>query len=146
MIKHKIFLGGDCVSDWRKAVEGTYIPNTDVFNPVLSNWTPELERTVVQPEKESCSIHLYVFSAAMTGSYSIAEMIDSVHQKKVVIVYIITEGYTKEALANIRLSCELAQKRGAFLFTSSTSENIVTSIKAVLGIGIEMFGGSRFGK
>lgn len=70
----KVFLGGTCNnSTWREAL----IPKLkiDFFNPVVEDWTPECIETEWK-EKASSDILLYVITPQMTGTFSIAELID----------------------------------------------------------------------
>lgn len=89
---YDIFLGGTTnKTTWRddfiklmKEVNPTIKP----FNPVVDNWTQEcvdLENFV----KLHSRYHIYVLTPRMIGAYSIAEMIDSVHDRsKKVYIYI----------------------------------------------------------
>ena len=92
---YDIFLGGTTnKTTWRD----TFIhymsekdPKIKCFNPVVENWTAqciELENFVKMHSK----YHVYVLTPRMRGAYSIAEMIDSVHDKtKKVYIYIYDE-------------------------------------------------------
>ena len=76
----KIFLGGTCNdSTWRNEL----IPilekyHIQYFNPVVDDWTEECVK-IENKEKNLCDCHLYVITPKMTGVYSIAELIESVH-------------------------------------------------------------------
>ena len=89
---YDIFLGGTCSgSAWRedflKLIEEKN-PKIRCFNPIVDNWTKEcidLENFV----KYHSKYHIYVITPNMVGVYSIAEMVDSVHDKtKKVYFYI----------------------------------------------------------
>ena len=76
----KIFLGGTCNdSTWRNEL----IPilekyHIQYFNPIVDDWTEECVK-IENEEKNLCDCHLYVITPKMTGVYSIAELIESVH-------------------------------------------------------------------
>ena len=79
---YDIFLGGTTANtNWREQfldLMNKLNPKIKCFNPVVENWTPqciELENFV----KLHAKYHIYVLTPKMTGVYSIAEMIDSVH-------------------------------------------------------------------
>ena len=61
---------------------------TDVgyFDPVVEDWT-EADQERERIEKSRCDLHLYVITPAMKGVFSIAEIIDSVHEPGVVAVF-----------------------------------------------------------
>lgn len=91
-VGYDIFLGGTTnKSTWREDfIEAIKKKNSKIkcFNPVVDNWTPEcieLENFV----KFHSKYHIYVLTPRMQGVYSIAEMVDSVHNNtKKVFVYI----------------------------------------------------------
>lgn len=103
----KVFLGGTCNdSTWREEL----IPKLkiDYFNPVVEDWTPECVKKEYE-EKASSDILLYVITPQMTGTFSIAELIDDSNKRpeKTVICFMkehngktFTEGQWK-SLANV---------------------------------------------
>lgn len=75
----KVFLGGTCNgSAWRKEL----IPmlNIDYFNPVVEDWTPECMEEEIR-QREKCDYCLYVITPKMTGTYSIAEVVDDSNKR-----------------------------------------------------------------
>jgi len=75
----KVFLGGTCnESLWRNQI----IPMLDIdyFNPVVDDWTEECMAREVQ-ERKTCDICLYVITPRMTGTYSIAEVVDDSNKR-----------------------------------------------------------------
>ena len=75
----KVFLGGTCnESTWRDEL----IPqlNIDYFNPVVEDWTAECMEEELKQRKE-CDICLYVITPKMTGTYSIAEVVDDSNKR-----------------------------------------------------------------
>ena len=89
---YDIFLGGTWNgSTWRdKFINEMKKKNSKIkcFNPIVDKWTPEcieLENFV----KSHAKYHVYVLTPRMQGVYSIAEMVDSVHDSnKKVFIYI----------------------------------------------------------
>lgn len=75
----KIFLGGTCnESTWRNIL----IPMLDIeyFNPVVSDWTPACMEEELR-QREICDLCLYVITPKMTGTYSIAEVVDDSNKR-----------------------------------------------------------------
>ena len=91
---YDIFLGGTTnKSTWRDEFINKLKKKKSkikCFNPVVDNWTPEcidLENFV----KNYAKYHVYVLTPKMQGVYSIAEMVESVHDSsKKVYIYIET--------------------------------------------------------
>lgn len=77
--KKKVFLGGTCNGSlWRERL----IPRLriDYYNPVVPNWTEECYQREIK-EREECDYCLYVITPKMTGTYSIAEVIDDSNKR-----------------------------------------------------------------
>lgn len=75
----RIFLGGTCASsDWRAELISKLNKDIEYFNPVVKDWTPECMK-IEEQEKIKCDVHLYVITPQMKGVYSIAELINDVH-------------------------------------------------------------------
>src|SRR5688572_24311675 len=78
----KVFLGGTCNnSTWRDEL----MPKLDAigveyFNPVVPEWT-EAAQKIEREQREKCDYCLYVITPAMTGVYSIAEVIDDSNKR-----------------------------------------------------------------
>jgi len=75
----KVFLGGTCNdSPWRDEL----IPLLDVdyFNPVVDDWTPECQEEELR-QREECDKVLYCITPAMSGVYSIAEVVDDSNKR-----------------------------------------------------------------
>ena len=118
-MKSKVFLGGTCNnSTWRD----TLIPliQIDKFNPVVEDWTPECQ-AIEETEKDFiCDVHLYIITSEMTGVYSIAEVIDSVHNKiKKTILHVIPDGFSKSQLKSLEAVVNLVKKRGGVAYIDS---------------------------
>ena len=70
-----VFLGGTCNnSTWRDEI----IPKLkiDYFNPVVEDWNDAAVQNEMK-QKEIADFLLYVITPKMTGSYAIAEVVDS---------------------------------------------------------------------
>jgi len=122
----RVFLGGTCAeSTWRDEL----IPRLKVsyFNPVVEDWTPECQ-AIEEDEKDNyCNIHLYVITSLMKGVFSIAEVIDSVHNKKVhTILQVMPDGFDKAQLKSLEAVINLVKKRGGITYTDSNLDATVS--------------------
>ena len=75
----KVFLGGTCnESKWRDKL----IPmlNIAYFNPVVDDWNEECYQRELK-EREVCDYCLYVITPLMSGTYSIAEVVDDSNKR-----------------------------------------------------------------
>jgi hypothetical protein len=112
----KVFLGGTCNgSTWREKL----IPllKIDYFNPVVEDWTPECQKEEYR-QKQICNLHLYVITPKMTGTYSIAELIDSSNKNpKGTVFMVLTEDdglrFDEGQLRSLRAVTDMAKKNGA---------------------------------
>lgn len=112
----KVFLGGTCNNSiWRDKL----IPVIQIgyFNPIVEDWTPACQ-AIEETEKEfHCDIHLYVITSQMTGVFSIAEVIDSVHNKsKKTILHVIPDGFDKGQLKSLEAVVDLVKTRGGIAY------------------------------
>lgn len=81
MSKPKVFLGGTCNnSAWRNDL--IKMLKIDYFNPVVDDWTPECMEEEIK-QRKSCDYVLYVITPKMTGTYSIAEVVDDSNKRPV---------------------------------------------------------------
>lgn len=74
-----LFLGGTCNnSTWRDEL----IPllNIEYFNPVVKDWMPECQNEEIR-QRATCDYVLYVITPLMTGTYSIAEVVDDSNKR-----------------------------------------------------------------
>ena len=114
----KVFLGGTtCDAPWR--VELTKVLDIPVFNPVVRAWTEECrahERTM----KEECNIHFYCITSEMTGVFSIAEVIDSVHEPmKRTILQVIPDGFDEGQLRSLKGVVDMVNDHGGIAYIDS---------------------------
>lgn len=85
----KVFLGGTCNnSEWREIL----IPVLDIdyFNPVVDDWTEECYQEELR-QREICDYCLYVITPKMTGTYSIAEVVDDSNKRPGKTIFCVLE-------------------------------------------------------
>ena len=125
-MNNKVFLGGTCNnSTWRDEL----IPQLkiDYFNPVVEDWTEECQEIEKDEKENKCDIHLYVITNEMTGVFSIAEAVDSVHNdKKFTIFYVIKEGFDKHQLKSIQAVAALIDSREGYTFIGDELDALVS--------------------
>jgi len=95
MSMKKAFLGGTCNgSKWRDVISPKL--TIDYFNPVVDDWTEEDYQNELR-EREECDYCLYVITPKMTGTYSIAEVIDDSNKrpKKTIFCFVKQDGKEK---------------------------------------------------
>lgn len=64
-----------------------------------------------------CDIHLYVITNQMTGVFSIAEVIDSVHNKtKKTLLHVMPDGFDKGQLKSLQAVVNLVKLRGGIAY------------------------------
>lgn len=114
----KIFLGGTCNnSTWRK--ELTIYLQVKYFDPVVEDWTPACQEEEYK-QKKLCNIHFYCITSEMTGVFSIAEIIDSVHTKnKITILHVLPKGFDKGQLRSLKAVVDLVKLRGGIAYIDS---------------------------
>ena len=118
-MKNKIFLGGTCAkTTWRdELIKVLQVP---YFNPVVEDWTPECQEEERLQKNDLCNIHLYVITKEMQGVFSIAEVIDSTHQKgKRVILHVIPDGFDKSPLKSLNAVCDMVNLNGGIAYVDS---------------------------
>tara|TARA_R110002167_G_scaffold33374_1_gene107233 strand:+ start:493 stop:888 length:396 start_codon:yes stop_codon:yes gene_type:complete len=112
----KIFLGGTCNnSTWRNQIEK--LVQVAMFNPVVDDWTEECQAIEMDEKENKCDIHLYVITSQMIGVFSIAEVIDSVHNKtKKTLLHVIPDGFDKGQLKSLQAVVNLVKLRGGIAY------------------------------
>ena len=118
-MKNRIFLGGTCAeTTWRTELEKVLIVPS--FNPVVEDWTPECQDEERLQKNNLCNIHLYVITKEMQGVFSIAEVIDSTHQKgKRTILHVIPDGFEKGQLKSLSAVCDMVNINGGIAYIDS---------------------------
>lgn len=116
-MNHKIFLGGTCnETRWRDELTGM-LNTRNFFDPVVADWTPECQRIEIDEKENKCNVHFYCITSAMIGVFSIAEVVDSVHNKhKITILQIIPDGFDTRQIKSLRAVVELVEMRGGIAY------------------------------
>ena len=121
-MKNKIFLGGTCGNSiWRDEL----IPllNCEYFNPVVDVWTLEAQEIEKYQKEVECNVHLYVITSEMEGVFSIAEAVDSVHNKDKLCIFVVNpDGFNDFQLKSLSaVSSLISQRNGIGLKTNDLS-------------------------
>lgn len=115
---NRVFLGGTYNSIWRQKIEKWI--QISMFNPVVDDWTAECQANEIVEKEKKCNIHLYVITSEMTGVFSIAEAIDSVHNNnKITLLHVIPEGFNEAQLKSLKAVVDLVKSRGGIAYTDS---------------------------
>ena len=116
-MKNRIFLGGTCnETTWRDRLIPV-LNQIEYFNPVVEDWTPECQQQECVEKEEKCNIHFYCITSEMSGVFSIAEVVDSVHNKaKTTILQVIPDGFDYGQLKSLAALVDLIRKRGGIAF------------------------------
>lgn len=130
-MENRVFLGGTCNgTTWRTEIEEKV--DLDMFNPVVEDWTPECQAIEMDEKENKCNIHLYVITSEMTGVFSIAEVIDSVHNKnKLTFLHVLVDGFDDFQLKSLLAVVELVKLRGGVAGTGYTLDPIIKMLKCV---------------
>ena len=115
-MENKIFLGGTCAeTTWRqRLIVNLHVP---YFNPVVSDWTEDCQENERVEKVFKCNIHFYLISKDMIGVFSIAEVVDSVHQAdKVTILHVLPDGFGKSQLKSLKAVVDLVNQRGGIAY------------------------------
>lgn len=115
----KVFLGGTCnESTWRNEL----IPllKVDYFNPVVEDWTEDCVERENDEKYNKCNSLLFVITSAMTGVYSIAEMVESCFLENKTVVYnIIPDGFDEGQMRSLKAVEKILKRNGALGFTGN---------------------------
>ena len=113
---NKVFLGGTCNnSTWRD--ELTKCIQVNYFNPVVKDWDENSQAIEITQKDVFCNIHLYVITKEMTGVFSIAEVIDSVHtQNKQTILHVMPKGFDARQLKSLEAVCSMVIRNGGVAY------------------------------
>lgn len=129
----KVFLGGTCnESNWRNRI----IPqlNIEFFNPVVSDWTPDCMAEEIK-QREECDIVLYAITPKMTGTYSIAEVVDDSNKRPERTVFIRLRDDGKERFdfgqwKSLGAVAQMVERNGGAVFTDLKSAAIYINCMA----------------
>ena len=99
----KVFLGGTCNnSTWREKLIVKLVENElSYFNPVVADWTKAAQEIEIREKERNCNVHFYHITSAMTGVYSIAEIIDSSYCEKDTVMSVDTTGFTPSQIKSL---------------------------------------------
>lgn len=116
-MRNKIFLGGTCAeSTWRDDLKPA-LRKMYHFNPVVKEWTPECQMMERLEKEIFCNIHFYCITQEMKGVFSIAEVVDSVHNKnKTTILHVIPTGFESFQLKSLKAVVDLVNQRGGIAY------------------------------
>ncbi|MCC6723683.1 MAG: hypothetical protein IT258_04185, partial [Saprospiraceae bacterium] len=96
---------------------------------VVEDWTPECQAIERQEKELECNIHFYCITKEMQGVFSIAEVVDSVHNKfKTTILHVIPAGFRKGQLKSLEAVVDLVNSRGGIAYIDgdlSRSANVL---------------------
>lgn len=135
---NRIFLGGTCNNTtWRKEIED--LVDVDMFNPVVEDWTADCQAIEMDEKSNKCNIHLYVITAAMSGVFSIAEVMDSVHDNsKRTILHVMPQDFTKGQLKSLKATVELVNLRGGIAYIDANINRTVNVLNYAFGTELEI--------
>lgn len=130
--QNKVFLGGTCANTtWREVI----IPRLNIpyFNPVVEDWTP-IHQAIEETQKGLCGIHLYVLTSAMEGVFSVAEVVNSSHDKtKVTVLQVRPDGFTEGQLKSLKAVVAMVEKNGA---VTTINDDLNQSVHILNNIGL----------
>lgn len=122
----KVFLGGTCNgSQWRGKLKSEL--KIDYFDPVVPNWTEEAYKEEIL-QRDVCDVCLYVITPTMTGTYSIAEVVDDSNKRPEKTVFCFME-------------TEILESKDGILKKNEFDKSQIKSLEKV-GIMIEKNGGT----
>ena len=118
--KNKIFLGGTCAeTTWRNELINN-LNGIQFFNPVVEDWNEHCQEIEKQEKEHFCNIHFYCITKEMQGVFSIAEVVDSVHNKsKRTILHVIPDGFEKSPLKSLQAVVDLVNSRGGIAYVDN---------------------------
>jgi len=127
-MKNRIFLGGTCAeTTWRNELINNL--QVDSFNPVVEDWSLEFQEIEKQEKELHCNIHFYLISKEMMGVFSIAEVVDSVHNNcKRTILHVVPGGFERAQLKSLIAVVDLINSRGGTAYLDddlSRSERVL---------------------
>ena len=128
---NKIFLGGTCNnSTWRSEIEK--LVQTPTFNPVVDDWNEKCQEIEMDEKENKCNIHLFVITSEMTGVFSIAEVMDSVHNKnKLTLLHVMPDGFNKVKLKSLEAVVNLVKLRGGKAYLNKDLNKTVEILNCI---------------
>lgn len=123
----RVFLGGTCnESTWRnRMVIHLNEEGMSYFNPVVDDWDEDAQANELR-ERETCDFCLYVITPKMTGTYSIAEVVDDSNKRPEKTVLVIMrddeEGrFTEGEWKSLGAVVKMVKRNGGTVFDSLKS-------------------------
>ncbi len=120
--KKKVFLGGTCnESTWRnRMMVHLYDKGMEYFNPVVDDWDDDAQANELR-EREECDFCLYTITPKMTGTYSIAEVVDDSNKRphKTVMVLLRDDGddkFTQGQWKSLGAVAKMVKRNGGQVF------------------------------
>jgi hypothetical protein len=93
------------------------ILQVDYFNPVVDDWTPECQSEEENQKAIFCNVHLYVITSDMTGTFSIAEAIESAMTPgKQVIFHVMPDGFSGAQIKSLQAVASMVEKHGGVAY------------------------------
>lgn len=132
----QVFLGGTCnSSNWRESL--IKLLTVPYYNPVVPDWTPDCIDEELR-QRATCRLCLYVITPAMSGVYSIAELVeDSIKSPNRTIVCFLREDgeymFGDKQWKSLEQVSALVSRNGARVLTSL--EECAASINLILSEG-----------
>ncbi len=116
---NKVFLGGTCAkTTWRDDL--IKLLDINYFNPVVEEWTEEAQELEKQEKTLFCNIHFYCITKEMTGVFSIAEVVDSVHTPNITtILQVMPDGFDEFQIKSLNAVIDLIQSRGGVAYSDN---------------------------
>ncbi len=126
----KVFLGGTCNgSTWREELKP--LLKTPYFDPIVDDWNAECVEIESQEKAVECNQHLYVITSKMTGTYSIAEAVESAHNEtKTTFFCVIPGGFSEWQLKPLRQVGALIYRHGGKTMECESLEVVAAVINA----------------
>ena len=127
----RVFLGGTCgKSNWRFDLEK--YSDIEYFNPVVDDWTEECQAIEIDEKENKCNIHLYVITSETDSIFSIAEAVDSSHNKNVTTIFcVMQEGFSKQKLKHLKAVVDLIISRDGYAMINSDLSTVSKLINLI---------------
>ena len=121
---NKVFLGGTCnESKWRNRMM-IYLHKAGLswFNPVVDDWDDTAQANELR-ERETCDFCLYTITPKMTGTYSIAEVIDDSNKRPEKTIMVLLEDddgirFSESQYKSLWQVGKMVKMNGGQIFTS----------------------------
>ena len=126
----RVFLGGTCnESTWRNIMMvHLHGDGLEYFNPVVDDWDDKAQANELR-ERQECDFCLYTITPKMTGTYSIAEVVDDSNKRpeKTVMVILRYDGKEKFEYGQFKSLIAVAglvERNGGEVFDNLKSASI----------------------